>query len=183
MKNNLTNQKILRVGFMVSVFLVALCGIVWASSGGEAHEGAHHVNHWIANDTWKTSNFCILAIALFLLAKKPVAQFFSSRAKGIEDEINDLERRKAVAEKKLAEYQARFRNLDQESKKILEDYIKQGEEAKARIIREAEAQAEKLLERQEAFETLKNTYMALMKKKEEKLKQKQKTQLLPGFLR
>ncbi len=144
MKNNLTNQKILRVGFMVSVFLVALCGIVWASSGGEAHEGAHHVNHWIANDTWKTLNFCILAIALFLLAKKPVAQFFSSRAKGIEDEINDLERRKAEAEKKLAEYQARFRNLDQESKKILEDYIKQGEEAKARIIREAEAQAEKL---------------------------------------
>ena len=39
---------------------------------------------------------------------------------------------------------------------------------------ELEAEAEKLLEKQEAFETLKNTYMALMKKKEEKLKQKKK---------
>jgi flagellar motility protein MotE (MotC chaperone) len=39
---------------------------------------------------------------------------------------------------------------------------------------ELEAQAEKLLEKQEAFEALKNTYMALMKKKEEKLKQKEK---------
>jgi flagellar motility protein MotE (MotC chaperone) len=38
---------------------------------------------------------------------------------------------------------------------------------------ELEAEAEKLLEKQEAFESLKNTYMALMKKKEEKLKQQQ----------
>ena len=38
---------------------------------------------------------------------------------------------------------------------------------------ELEAEAEKLLEKREAFEALKNTYMALMKKKEAKLKQKQ----------
>ena len=42
---------------------------------------------------------------------------------------------------------------------------------------ELEAEAEKLLEKQEAFEALKNTYMALMKKKEEKLKQKEKERL------
>jgi len=39
---------------------------------------------------------------------------------------------------------------------------------------ELEAEAEKILEQKEAFEALKNTYMALMKKKEEKLKQKEK---------
>jgi len=39
---------------------------------------------------------------------------------------------------------------------------------------ELEAEAEKILEEREAFEALKNTYMALMKKKEEKLKQKEK---------
>ena len=38
---------------------------------------------------------------------------------------------------------------------------------------ELEAQAEKLLEEREAFESLKNTYMVLMKKKEEVLKQKE----------
>ena len=48
------------------------------------------------------------------------------------------------AEKKLAEYEARFRNLEQESEQIVEDYIKQGEDAKKRILAEAEAQAEKL---------------------------------------
>ena len=37
---------------------------------------------------------------------------------------------------------------------------------------ELEAEAEKLLEEKEAFESLKNTYMALIKKKEETLKKK-----------
>ena len=39
---------------------------------------------------------------------------------------------------------------------------------------ELEAQAEKIIERQEALESLKNTYMALFKKKEEKIKLKEK---------
>jgi len=38
---------------------------------------------------------------------------------------------------------------------------------------ELEAKAEKIIEQQEALEALKNTYMALFKKKEEKLKQKE----------
>jgi flagellar motility protein MotE (MotC chaperone) len=39
---------------------------------------------------------------------------------------------------------------------------------------ELEAEAEKILEQKEALESLKNTYMALMKKKEAKLKEKEK---------
>ena len=58
--------------------------------------------------------------------------------------MSGLEQQKADAEKTLAEYQAKFKNLDQESKKIVEDYIKQGEEAKVRILAEAAAQADKL---------------------------------------
>ena len=71
-------------------------------------------------------------------------EFFSSRKKEIADELNNLEQQKADAEKMLAEYQAKFKNLDQESKQIVEDYIKQGEEAKVRILAEAAAQADKL---------------------------------------
>jgi F-type H+-transporting ATPase subunit b len=109
-----------------------------SSAGGEVH------NAWITEDWWKVLNFSLLAVGVFFIAKKPVAQFFSSRAKGIEEELNDLEQKKAEAEKKLAEYESRFRNLEQESKQIVEDYIKQGEEAKKIIIAEAGAQADKL---------------------------------------
>ena len=139
MKKDRMNKKLLQVGFCASTLVVAISGIAFASSEGG---GVH--NAWLTVDTWKVLNFGILAIGVFLIARKPVAQFFSSRAKNIGDEIKELELKKAEAQKKLAEYQAKFKNLDQESKQIVEDYIKQGEEAKARIIAEASAQAEKL---------------------------------------
>ncbi|WP_321491689.1 ATP synthase F0 subunit B [uncultured Desulfobacter sp.] len=134
-------KKHLKVSATV-VALVAGATVVWASGGGHG-EAAHH-NAWKDVDTWKVLNFVILALGCFVVAKKPVAQFFSSRTKGIEEELTDLEQKKADAERKLAEYEARFRNLEQESEKIVEDYIRQGEEAKQRILAEAEAQAEKL---------------------------------------
>jgi F-type H+-transporting ATPase subunit b len=134
-------KKHLKVSATV-VVLVAGATVVWASGGGNG-EAVHH-NAWNDVDTWKVLNFVLLALGCFFIAKKPVAQFFSSRTKGIEEELTDLEQKKAEAERKLAEYQARFRNLEQESEQIIEDYIKQGEDAKKRIIAEAEAQAEKL---------------------------------------
>ena len=133
-------KKHLKVSATV-VVLVAGATVVWASGGGHG-ETVH--NAWKDIDTWKVLNFVLLVLGCFFIAKKPVAQFFSSRTKGIEEELTDLEQKKADAEKKLAEYEARFRNLEQESEMIVEDYIKQGEDAKKRILEEAEAQAEKL---------------------------------------
>lgn len=129
--------------FVAIVLMTMCCGIVWASSGGDSHGGGVH-NAWLTIDTWKVLNFSVLVVVIFFLVKNPVTEFFSSRVKSIEDEINELEQKKAAAQKELIEYQAKFKNLDQESKQIVEEYIKQGEEAKKRIIAEAEAQAEKL---------------------------------------
>ncbi len=146
MKNNRMSKNKFKFVCPVAIvgFLLAMAGIAWASSGGDADGGVH--NSWLKVDTWKVVNFGILAALGFFIAKKPVAEFFSSRRKGIEDEINELEQKKADAQKKLLEYQTKFKNLDQESKQIVENYIQQGEEAKTRIIAEAEAQAEKLEE-------------------------------------
>ena len=141
MKEKRINKKWLRLTGYATALIFFLGGMALAASDG-GHGGVH--NAWLGIDTAKVLNFGVLIIALFFIAKKPVAEFFSSRAKGIEDEIKVLEQKKAEAEKKLAEYQARFKNLDEESKKILEEYMKQGEEAKIRILAEAEAQAAKL---------------------------------------
>ncbi len=125
--------------FLPVTGLSLVMGSVALAAGGGAHS-----NHWLTVDTWKVVNFVLLVAIGFYLLKKPAAQFFSSRRKDIEDEINELEQKKSEAQKQLAEYQLKFKNLDQESKQIVENYIKQGEEAKSRIIAEAEAQAEKL---------------------------------------
>jgi F-type H+-transporting ATPase subunit b len=135
------NKRLLQVG--LGTLVLGMTGLAFAAGGGD-HGEIH--NAWQSIDTYKAMSFGALVIVLFFVAKKPVVQFFSSRAQGIADEIKELEQKKAEAEAKLAEYQAKFKNLDQESKQIVEDYIKQGEEAKTRILAEAEAQAEKLEE-------------------------------------
>ncbi len=140
MMNSKMTQKMLRMASLVVMVSVAMIGAAWAASDG--HGGVH--NSWLTIDTWKVLNFGILALGAFIVIKKTVPPLLKSRSQGIEEEINELEKKKADAEKKLAEYQAKFKNLDQESKQIVEDYIKQGEEAKTRILAEAEEQAGKL---------------------------------------
>lgn len=126
-----------------AIFFV-FAGIALASSGG-GHEAAAPKG-WVATDTYKVLNFLVLAAVLFFIARKPVAQFFSSRIKDIQGQIADLESKKAAAQKALAEYEEKLADLSRESEKIVQDYVKQGEEAKKRILAEAEAQAVKLEE-------------------------------------
>lgn len=139
MKNFKLKKRDLKLPVMVAVLVVCMGSLAWAASDGG---GVH--NNWLEIDTWKALNFGILLVAGYFIARKPVAEFFSSRAKSIQEELALLEQKKASAEKQLAEYQAKFKNLDQESKQIVEDYIKQGQEAKQRILAEAQDQAAKL---------------------------------------
>ena len=89
-------------------------------------------------------NFAVLAIVLIFLLRKPLTQALSSRIKTIKDELEDLEARKDEAEKKLAAYNEKLAQLEKEAETIVADYIKQGNEARERILKEAESSAEKL---------------------------------------
>ncbi len=99
---------------------------------------------WTSTDWFRVMNFAVLAIVLVYVLRKPLSQALGARIKGIKSQLEDLEARKAEAEKKLAEYNEKLSQLEKESEKIVEDYIKQGHEAKARILKEAESAAEKL---------------------------------------
>ncbi len=128
------------VVFMMLLFFCFM-GVAMASSeqGGES-------KGWVATDTYKVMNFSVLAIGLFFLLRKPTSQALNSRIKGIKDQLDELETKKKAAEKQLAEYNEKFSQLEQETQKLVEDYIRQGNEAKARIIDEAKKAAEKLEE-------------------------------------
>jgi F-type H+-transporting ATPase subunit b len=99
---------------------------------------------WASTDWFRVMNFAVLAIALVFILRKPLSQALGARITGIKDQLEDLEARKAEAEKQLAEYSEKLSRLEKESEQIVEDYIKQGKEAKARILKEAESAAEKL---------------------------------------
>ncbi len=120
---------------------VVLAGGLLAGSGT-----AFAAKGWVATDTFRVMNFAVLFIGLFLLLRKPVKNALNARIKGIKEQLEDLEARRLAAERELASYNQQLALLDQESKKIVDDYVKQGEAAQAKIIAEAESAAEKLQE-------------------------------------
>lgn len=156
-----------KTGFL---FLTVLLCFLWASvvpafssdaghaaaDHAQAAEAAGHGDHgeghgggtkgWVATDTYRVLNFGILAIALFFLLRKPVKKALNARIEGIQEQLADLEAKKAEAEKALNVYARKLAELDAEAEKIVSQYIQQGEEAKARILKEAEAAAEKMEE-------------------------------------
>lgn len=130
--------------FMVVVLaalLIFSVGTAMSASGGD---GEAHGPGWVNTDTYRVLHFIVLAGGLFFLLKKPLSQALGARVKGIEDQLSDLEAQKAEAENKLAEYNQKFAQLEKASEDIVAEYVRQGEEAKARILKEAEATAEKL---------------------------------------
>jgi F-type H+-transporting ATPase subunit b len=133
MKNNKA-VIILFVGLLLALSVsTALC-----ASGEGGTKG------WVSTDTFRVMNFVVLVVALVFVLRKPLSQALSSRIKVIKEQLEDLEEQKAEAEKQLAEYNQKLAQLEKEAEKIVEDYIRQGNEAKARILKEAEASAEKL---------------------------------------
>jgi F-type H+-transporting ATPase subunit b len=86
----------------------------------------------------------VLAGGLFFLLRKPIPRALNGRIRGIEDQLKDLEAKKSEAEKRLADCNQKLGSMEKEAERIMADYTRQGQEAKARILKEAESAAEKL---------------------------------------
>ena len=144
---NRRRTKIMTVsGFVliITALLVFTVGAVFASAEGGHDQAAP--KGWVMLDTYRVMNFAVLAIALFFLLKKPLSQALQSRITGIKDQLKALEDQKKNAEAQLAGYNEKLSQLEGEAERLIEEYVKQGEEAKIRIIREAENTAGKLEE-------------------------------------
>jgi len=131
---------------MIAVIFLLICfaGVSWGSSDGG--QGKAATKRWVATDTYRVMNFVVLVVALFILLRKPVSNALKGRIKGIQDQLRDLEAKKKEAEKILVEYDEKLMQLDQEAEKVVAEYVKQGEAAKSRIIKEAESTAGKIEE-------------------------------------
>ncbi|MDY6906061.1 MAG: ATP synthase F0 subunit B [Thermodesulfobacteriota bacterium] len=141
--NRKTGKKAL-IALLLTVCLIAFTGVALAASDGGHGGEAAPVKKWAATDTYRVINFTILVVALFFVLRKPVAQGLNNRIANIKNELEDLESKKEIARKQLDEYNARLTKLDEEAEKIIADYQKQGEAAKAKILESAKASAEKI---------------------------------------
>ena len=143
-------RNLLILGLTLSVFLMPAFGLCAAESGhhesgeGEAHGAGS--KGWVATDTYRVMNFVVLTVVLIFLLRKPVSQGLKSRISGIQDQLSELEEKKKKAEAELAEYNDKLSQLDKEAEKIVAAYVKQGNEAKTKILKEAEKASQKLEE-------------------------------------
>ena len=131
------NKKAVIILFVVLLLALSVSTALCASGEGGT-------KGWVSTDTFRVMNFVVLVVALVFVLRKPLSQALGSRIKVIKEQLGDLEVQKAEAEKQLAEFNQKLAQLEKEAEKIVEDYIRQGNEAKARILKEAEASAEKL---------------------------------------
>lgn len=126
------------------IILYVLLLLAFSISTALCASGEGGTKGWVSTDTFRVMNFVVLAVALGFVLRKPLSQALSSRIKVIKAQLDDLEAQKAEAEKQLAAYNDKLAQLEKEAEKIVDDYVRQGNEAKARILKEAEASAEKL---------------------------------------
>ncbi len=132
----------------IVVSLLVMIGIVFLNIGvvmGSPGSGEAAVaKGWVATDTYRVMNFTVLALGLFFLLRKPVSRALGDRIKSIKEQIGDLEKKKVEAEKELEQFNQKLSLLEKEAGEIVEKYKQQGEEAKVKIIKEAETAAHKL---------------------------------------
>jgi F-type H+-transporting ATPase subunit b len=137
-------MKVLASLFLILSFLVQ---IVYG-----AEEGPHGITPTqIQNLIWWTVNFIALLIILFKLLRKPLVNFLQNRKETIQREYEELLRKKREAEAQYLELQARLKNMEDEAKQILQNYIEQGQKEKERIIKEAEEQAKRVMEQADLY--------------------------------
>jgi F-type H+-transporting ATPase subunit b len=118
------------------VLFFAFQASAWASEA----EGGHHLN-W-TDFAYRTVAFLILVGLLVKLMRKPISNFLNARRDEIERLLKELETKAAEAQKRNAEFQVRFASLEQETRKIVDELIAEGEAEKKKIIDAANRQAE-----------------------------------------
>lgn len=126
--------------------LATLSGIVlyfaWLGNAlaAELEEGHHHLN-W-TDFAYRTVAFVIVVGILVKLLRKPVANFLNSRREEIRRLLAELEAKTAEVSSEYARVQTRLTSLEEETKKIVDELIAEGEAEKEKIIEAAHREAD-----------------------------------------
>ncbi|MFH1215415.1 MAG: F0F1 ATP synthase subunit B [Pseudomonadota bacterium] len=166
MKKNIKWSKIALAALALTV-VAGTAGIIYASGGdphaaaaaghdamaaaGEAHGGGHGGGmsrslspEKLKDLMWRVMNFAALMVILIKFLKKPLVDALKGRQQTIAAEFEDLETRRAEAERRYKEYEAKLAGIDAELKDMVEKAIAAGQTEKARIIDEANKAAENI---------------------------------------
>lgn len=130
-------MKRITVYWMTVLMVLAGAGLAFAASDGG------DMAKW-KDFMWRIINFVIFIGILYLVAGKRVGQMLTSRRQQIRDDLENLDRRREEADKKLRHVEAQIKDLDAQREKVLADFQAQGENLKKAIIIQAEEKAKQI---------------------------------------
>lgn len=90
-------------------------------------------------------NLAVLFGVIIYFVRKPLADFFRKRRDDILTQLEEANRARLEAEKKLAAIEAKMENLEAEVEEIHKDARAEVEAERQRILRQAEAEAERIV--------------------------------------
>ena len=98
----------------------------------------------VKNQGYYIFDFLAYCFVIYVLARKPMANFLQKRRSDAESEISEATRLKAEATERLERYETKLANLEAETTELEEQFRLDGQREHDRILEEADAQAEKL---------------------------------------
>ncbi len=133
--------KMMRSRHFAPLFGIAL-NFAWLSNAlaSEAEGGGHHLN-W-TDFAYRTVAIVIVVGILVKLLRKPVANFLNSRREEIQRLLAELEAKTAEAKSEHARVQTRLASLEEETRRIVDGLIAEGEAEKKKIIEAAHREAD-----------------------------------------
>lgn len=122
---------------------LAGCAVLLFAQPAFAAAGGGHGFPWGA---WIVSiiNLLIFFGIIYKFAGESISDFFKNRRATLVHDLDEARKLREEAEARLEEYTARLDSLEDERKRLLEEYHEQGEREKNRIIEEAKTQVEKM---------------------------------------
>lgn len=142
-------KKVIRTIYMLSAAALFMAAFALPALA-KAEGGAEHEGSLVMEYVWKIVNFAILIFVLVKFAGKPLSGLLKARTESIRKSIDDAREARELAERALAEVEARSKGRDKEIEEIISSARASGERERERLIQEAERMSEKLVEQARA---------------------------------
>ncbi len=124
-------------------------GLSLPSSTAEAHPQEHSESGHSGSplsSLWKWLNFIILFGGLGWYLRKPLGEFLSTRARGIEEGLANARAARQAALQESSKIKSRLDRLDKDIRAIKEQAAQEAEEERGRILESARQEAQKILD-------------------------------------
>jgi len=131
------------------LFFLIFCFLFQASIGYGAEEhAAHHAAEFKPlTEAFRIINFLVVFGTLYYLLSKRIRIFFANRREEIIKSLNEAERLKLSAEKRLAEWEPKIKDMKNTVLQMLKDARREGEFIRDNIIRPANELSKKIMEK------------------------------------